>query len=78
MFASGYPFESISNGSVWFDEDVKVNGRGLVDIGRNNALEVFTRLTDDYHGLTKMEPTECQAGGVRGPRQDYGRLRPTQ
>jgi 2,3-dihydroxybenzoate decarboxylase len=73
MFAIDYPFESIPNGSVWFDEYVKMNGRDLVDIGRNNALEVFPRLAGDYHGLKRMGPTECQVGGIGVRKEDHGR-----
>lgn len=73
MFSIDYPFESIPNGSVWFDEYVKMNGRDLVDIGRNNALDVFPRLAGAYHGLKKMAPTECQVGGIGIRKEDHGR-----
>ena len=73
MFSIDYPFESIPNGSVWFDEYVKMNGRDLVDIGRNNALDVFPRLAGDYHGLKRMSPTECQVGGIGIRKEDHGR-----
>ncbi|KAK3368088.1 hypothetical protein B0H63DRAFT_497559 [Podospora didyma] len=50
MFSIDYPFESIPNGCVWFDEHVPIASRDLVDIGRNNALRVFTRLRGSPHG----------------------------
>jgi 2,3-dihydroxybenzoate decarboxylase len=65
MFAVDYPYESIPNACVWFDEHVKISGADLVDIGRNNALGVFTRLTGSPHGLRKMGQAECGVGGLR-------------
>lgn len=64
MFAIDYPFESIPNGSVWFDEHVPINARDLVDIGRNNALNVFKRLGQGVHGLAAKTPRECAVGGL--------------
>lgn len=75
MFSIDYPFESIPNGCVWFDEHVSVSNRDLVDIGRNNALRVFTRLRD--HGLEEKGPRECGVGGLglrkgNGGELEYG------
>lgn len=64
MFSIDYPFESIPNGCTWFDEYVPINGRDLVDIGRNNALDVFKRLGGDFHGLKKKGERECAVGGL--------------
>jgi 2,3-dihydroxybenzoate decarboxylase len=66
-FSIDYPFESIPNGSVWWDEHVApvVNGRDFVDMGRNNALKIFPRLKEGLHGLNDMTPTECEVGGLR-------------
>ncbi|KAL1835421.1 hypothetical protein VTK73DRAFT_5659 [Phialemonium thermophilum] len=64
MFSIDYPFESIPNGALWFDEYVPLSGRDLVDIGRNNALDVFTRLAGPYHGLQKKGERECAVGGL--------------
>jgi 2,3-dihydroxybenzoate decarboxylase len=75
MFSVDYPFESIPNGCVWFDEYVQMSGRDKVDIGRNNALEVFTRLTGDYHGLKRMDPRQCLVGGLGIRKEDNGRAR---
>jgi 2,3-dihydroxybenzoate decarboxylase len=69
MFSIDYPFESIPNGSAWFDEHVNLSGHDLVDIGRNNALKVFPRL-ESTHGVKPMSPRECRVGGL-GLRQDY-------
>ncbi len=64
MFSIDYPFESIPNGSVWFDEKVPINARDLVDIGRNNALRVFKKLGEGVHGLEEKTPRECAVGGL--------------
>lgn len=67
MFSIDYPFESIPNGCVWFDEHVEasVNARDLVKIGRANALRVFERLAGGVHGLGDRSATECEVGGLR-------------
>lgn len=69
MFSIDYPFESIPNGCVWFDEHVEntVNARDLIKIGRNNALRVYERLREGKgpHGLKDKTPTECQVGGLK-------------
>ncbi|ORY09129.1 hypothetical protein BCR34DRAFT_568835 [Clohesyomyces aquaticus] len=69
MFSIDYPFESIPNASVWFDEHVKdtLNARDLVKIGRGNALNVYERLREGKgpHGLKDKTPTECDVGGLR-------------
>lgn len=64
LFSIDYPFESVANGCVWFDEHVPVSSRDLVDIGRNNALGVFTRLTGWPHALERLKPVECGVGGL--------------
>ncbi|KXX83276.1 2,3-dihydroxybenzoate decarboxylase [Madurella mycetomatis] len=64
MFSIDYPFESIPNGCVWFDEHVQISNRDLVDIGRNNALRVFKRLKEGRHGLGEKGPRECGVGGL--------------
>ena len=68
MFSVDYPFESTPNGCAWWDEVVErtVNGRDVVDMGRNNALNVFPRLKESPHGLKAKTPSECQVGGLRG------------
>lgn len=65
MFSIDYPFESIPNGCVWFDEHVgqTLNAKDLVRIGRGNALRVFERLRG-VHGLREMTPAECGVGGL--------------
>ena len=67
MFSIDYPFESIPNGCVWFDEHVRdtLNARDLVRIGRGNALRVYERLGQEPHGLKVLTPTECDVGGLR-------------
>ncbi|KAF2183403.1 hypothetical protein K469DRAFT_710915 [Zopfia rhizophila CBS 207.26] len=67
MFSIDYPFESIPNGCVWFDEHVKdtLNARDLVRIGRGNALRVYERLREAPHGLKELTTTECGVGGLR-------------
>lgn len=64
MFSIDYPFESIPNGCVWYDEHVPLNSRDLVDIGRNNALNVFPRLTNEIHSVQKKSERECGVGGL--------------
>lgn len=64
MFSIDYPFESIPNGCVWYDEYIHLNGRDTVDVGRNNALDVFSKLTTDIHGLKKKSQQECGVGGL--------------
>ncbi len=64
MFSIDYPFESIPNGCVWFDEHVPISNGNLADIGRNNALRVFKRLGQSPHGLTEKGPRECGIGGL--------------
>jgi len=72
MFSIDYPFESIPNGCVWFDEHVPISNRDLVDIGRNNALKVFKRLKGSFHGLEERSPRECGVGGLGLPRRKGG------
>ncbi len=69
LFSVDYPFESLANGSVWFDEYVPLSGLDLVDIGRNNALTVFPRLKGGPHGIQPLSPAECRVGGL-GLRDD--------
>jgi 2,3-dihydroxybenzoate decarboxylase len=64
MFSIDYPFESIPNGCVWFDDHVPISSRDLVDIGRNNALRVFKRLGGSVHELKEKGPRECGVGGL--------------
>ncbi|OCL15220.1 hypothetical protein AOQ84DRAFT_413373 [Glonium stellatum] len=73
MFSIDYPFESIPNGSVWFDEHVRdsLNSRDLVKIGRNNALKVYPKLKETPHELKEMTPSEC---GVEGLKTDEGEV----
>ena len=72
MFSIDYPFESIPNGCVWFDEHVPINQHDLVNIGRNNTLRVLPRLTEGPHGLKAMTPAECRVGGLRDGKVTYG------
>jgi 2,3-dihydroxybenzoate decarboxylase len=72
MFSIDYPFESIPNGCVWWDEHVNINQHDLVNIGRNNALKVLPRLVEAPHNLKVMTPVECQVGGLRGGSVTYG------
>jgi 2,3-dihydroxybenzoate decarboxylase len=67
MFSVDYPFESIPNACVWFDEYVgrDLNARDLARIGRGNALRVFERLTGEVHGLGEKSPAECGVGGLK-------------
>ena len=64
LVAIDYPFESIPNACVWFDEHVPISNKDLVDIGRNNALRVFKRLTAWPHALEERGPRECGVGGL--------------
>jgi 2,3-dihydroxybenzoate decarboxylase len=72
MFSIDYPFESIPNGCVWWDEHVSINQHDLVNIGRNNALKVLPKLMDAPHNLKVMTPTECQVGGLKKGSVTYG------
>ncbi|KAH7125650.1 hypothetical protein B0J11DRAFT_528954 [Dendryphion nanum] len=67
MFSIDYPFESIPNASVWWDEHVEqtINARDLVKMGRGNALKVFARLTEAPHELRGKTVTECAVGGLK-------------
>lgn len=67
MFSIDYPFESIPNGPVWFDEHVRdsLNARDLVKIGRNNALRVYPKLREAPDKLERITTNECQVGGLR-------------
>jgi len=67
MFSIDYPFESIPNACVWYDEHVRqtLNARDLVKIGRGNALKVFDRLTVEPHALKEMTPSECGVSGLK-------------
>lgn len=72
MFSIDYPFESIPNGCAWWDEHVSVNQHDLVNMGRNNVLKVFPRLSEEPHKLKSMMPAECQVGGLRNGKVTYG------
>ncbi|OMP82243.1 2,3-dihydroxybenzoate decarboxylase [Diplodia seriata] len=65
MFPIDYPFESIPNGCLWFDEHVPISSRDLVDIGRNNALSVLPGLAEEPHLLKVKSPRDCGVGGLR-------------
>src|ERR1700761_6899796 len=58
MFSIDYPFESIPNGCVWWDEHVStsLNQHDLVNIGRNNVIQVLPKLQDHPHNLKRMTP----------------------
>ena len=80
MFSIDYPFESIPNGCVWWDEFVSrsVAQRDLVRMGRSNALKVLPRLKEgegSVHGLKEMTVGECRVGGLNVERgeKEYGR-----
>ena len=66
MFSVDYPFESIPNACVWFDEHVAqtLNASDLVKIGRTNALKVYPRL-GEKHGLEELSATDCEVGGLK-------------
>ena len=66
MFSVDYPFESIPNGCVWFDEHSPLSERDTVNVGRNNCLSVFPRLLDAPHGLIRKTPKQCGVGGLHG------------
>ena len=66
MFSIDYPFESIPNGCVWFDEYAPLSERDTVDIGRNNAIDVFPRLGQAPHWLVRRTTEECGVGGLYG------------
>jgi 2,3-dihydroxybenzoate decarboxylase len=67
MFSIDYPFESIPNGCCWWDEYVStvINETDYVNMGRNNALRLFPRLTGDLHKAREMSAVECGVGGLR-------------
>ena len=71
MFSIDYPFESIPNGSTWFDEHVPINNLDTVKIGRNNCLKLLPRLTKEPHGLRVKTAAECEVGGLRNE-PEYG------
>ncbi|KAL9051269.1 MAG: hypothetical protein Q9162_006112 [Coniocarpon cinnabarinum] len=71
MFSVDYPFESIPNGCLWFDEYAPLSIKDTIDIGRNNCLGVFPRLRDAPHGLISQTAQECEVGGLRGT-TEYG------
>lgn len=74
MFSIDYPFESIPNGCVWYDDHVPINGGDLVDIGRNNALRVFPKLAG-VHKVQQKGERACGVGGLglRGSKEvEYG------
>lgn len=77
MFSIDYPFESIPNGSVWWDDYVSkaVHARDLVKMGRNNCLQVYSRLQREPHSLQLKTPTECGVGGldVKDGEVEYGK-----
>jgi 2,3-dihydroxybenzoate decarboxylase len=72
MFSIDYPFESIPNGCVWWDDHVSINQHDLVNIGRNNALKILPRLMEPPHNLNIMTPTECDVGGLKKGSVTYG------
>ncbi|KAI0014001.1 hypothetical protein F4779DRAFT_201542 [Xylariaceae sp. FL0662B] len=74
MFSIDYPYESIPNGAVWFDEHVQpiLNKHDMVRIGRGNALKVFSKLTGKTHGLVERTPEECEVGGLLGGEAEPG------
>ncbi|PSN64176.1 hypothetical protein BS50DRAFT_576758 [Corynespora cassiicola Philippines] len=67
MFSVDYPFESVPNAAVWWDEFVSksVGERDFLKMGRGNALAVFDRLASEPHGLEVMTPTQCGIGGLK-------------
>jgi 2,3-dihydroxybenzoate decarboxylase len=72
MFSIDYPFESIPNGCAWWDEHVPLNQHDLVNIGRNNCIQLFDRLSKAPHNLRIKTPWECGVGGLRGGEVTYG------
>ena len=72
MFSIDYPFESIPNGCSWWDEHVPLNQHDLVNIGRNNCIKLFDKLTKAPHNLRIKTPWECGVGGLRGGEVTYG------
>ncbi|KAF2261482.1 hypothetical protein CC78DRAFT_608266 [Lojkania enalia] len=72
MFSIDYPFESIPNACVWFDEHVRdsINGRDLVRIGRGNALRVYERLREGPHRIKELGTAECGVGGLKAEEQE--------
>ncbi len=71
LFSIDYPFESIPNACVWFD-NVQMNQHDLAAIGRNNALRLFPRLTQAPHNLETKTPWACGVGGLRNGETVYG------
>lgn len=65
MFAIDYPFESVPNGCVWFDEHVPLSERDKVRLGRNNCLQVLPRLQGEPHCLQLETPSGCGLGGLK-------------
>ena len=74
MFSTDYPFESIPNGCVWWDEYVStsINQYDQVTMGRNPALKVLPRLMEAAHNLKAVSPAECQVCGLRDRKVTYG------
>ena len=74
MFSIDYPYESIPNGAVWFDEQVQpiLNRHDMVRIGRGNALKVFPRLMGEAHRLAERTPEECEVGGLLRGEVEFG------
>ncbi|CAI4215197.1 unnamed protein product [Parascedosporium putredinis] len=62
MFSIDYPFESIPNACVWWDDHVwpNINQHDYTNIGRNNVLKVLPRLTEEPHNLKPMTPRQCE------------------
>lgn len=71
MFSIDYPFESIPNGCVWFDEYAPLSEKDTVDVGRNNSLSVFSQLREAPHGIVTKTAKECGVGGLSGE-AEYG------
>ncbi|CAK7243541.1 MAG: hypothetical protein STHCBS139747_005066 [Sporothrix thermara] len=71
LFSMDYPFESIPNACVWFD-NLQLNQHDVAAIGRNNALDLFPRLTRAPHNLAKKSAWECGVGGLRDGAATYG------
>ncbi|KAI1617666.1 hypothetical protein EDD36DRAFT_424743 [Exophiala viscosa] len=71
MFSIDYPFESIPNACVWYDE-IQLNQHDLVDIGRNNCLRLFPKLMQEPHNLSIKSAWDCGIGGLRNGETTYG------
>jgi len=67
MSSIGYPFESILNGRTRWDEHVRgtINGYDLVKMGRNSAVNLYTRLRQAHHRMKMKLPSECDIGSLR-------------